>query len=145
MTWQDPSPFPRACNPNSGARASSYLSFVSDGFFDQSETVVVLAAVELLAAWVACDRAAKRPDAGGDDEAGRAGVGMLPFHLPAFQGQGMGRGLAGDADLRAGGTPLRAVGGDAAPAAALVGDEVGELMLERPPDLLLGDFPDLWV
>ena len=106
---------------------------------------MVLAAVELPAAWVACDRAAKRPDPAGDDEAARAGVGMVPFHLPAFQGQGMGYLLAGDADFRAGGTPLRAVGGDAAPAAALVGAEVGELMLERPPDLLLGDLPDLWV
>lgn len=64
---------------------------------------------------------------------------------PAFERQGVVGAFPWYAEFRAGRLPLRAVGIDAPPAAALVGDEVCKLVLERPPGLLVRDLADLGV
>ena len=55
-----------------------------DLVFDQAKMVVVASIVVFLTAGVACDGAPHRADAEDHGQAGRAGVGVFPFHLPAF-------------------------------------------------------------
>lgn len=51
----------------------------------------------------------------------------------------MVRRFASNPKFRTCGFPLCSVGGDTFPPAALVGEEVGELVLERAPDFFIGE------
>lgn len=97
------------------------------------EALVVGTAVEFAAAIVAGDRALDRADAVNDAEAIRANVRMVALHATTLEGQRVERFLAMDAELGAGGLPFIAVRIDVPTTAALIGDEVGELVLERAP------------
>lgn len=89
------------------------------------------------AAIVAGDAALDGFDAVDGGEAIGADVGMVALHPAAFEWQRVERLLAGDAEIGAGDLPFRAVGLDvAATAAAFVGDEVGEFVLEGAPEFL---------
>lgn len=106
------------------------------GVFDEAETVVVGTVVELPATFVASDGALDGAHAVDHGEAVRADVGVVALHLAALEGKCVVRAFPGDAEVGAGKLPFGTVRVDAAAAAALVGDEVGEFVFERAPEFL---------
>lgn len=66
----------------------------------------------------------------------RADVGVVTLHFPALEGEIVKWFFPWDTEVCAGGLPFWAVWIDATAAAALVGDEVGKLVLERTPNFL---------
>ncbi len=117
----------------------------SDIVPDEPEAVVVEAAVEFPAAGVAGDGAADGTDAGDHRKAGGTGVGVVAFEAARLERKGVVGLLVGDAEFRAGGAPLRSVRIDVPPPATLVGEQVGELMFQRAPDIGLGEILELWI
>ena len=117
----------------------------SDFIFDQTEALVVLPGIVFFTAGPASHCAAHRADARDHREAGRACVGMFPFHLPAFEGKRMVCSFTGDSQLGASGFPFDPVWIDLFPAAALVGEQVGELVFQSAPCLFFGEIFQLRV
>lgn len=111
----------------------------------QLESFVVAAAVEFATAIVAGDAALDRSHAVDDAEAVGADVGVVALHSTALEGQGVKWLFAGDAEIGAGSLPLVAVRIDVATPATLVGDQVGQFMLEGAPKLLGFTVAQFWI
>ena len=103
---------------------------------DQAETVVIGAVVKFPAALIARDCALDRLHPVDRGETIRADISMVALHPPALEGQVVKRLLARDAQIVARHLPLHAMRIDPAAAAALVSDEVRELMFQRAPEFL---------
>ena len=118
------------------------MGVVTDGcgserfFLDEAEPVEVAAVVEFAAAVITGNGALDGFYAVDGGKTIGADVGVLALHLTALERQVVKGLLTGDAEVGAGALPLRAVGLDAAAATALVGDEVGKLVLEGAPEFL---------
>ncbi len=101
--------------------------------FDQPEAVVVNAAIVFSAAFVTSDSALDGFHAEHRRRAMRTGIGVIPLHAASLERQRVERLLVRYAEIGACIAPLATVWIDPTASAALVGDEVCELVFQSTP------------
>ena len=106
---------------------------------------MIRAMVEFPAAVVARHRAGDRPDTVDDCETIGTNVSVGALHFPPFERKCVKWLLAWDAQVVASDLPLNPMRLDPAAAAALVGDQVRQLVLESAPKFIRLDLFKLWV
>ena len=111
----------------------------------EPEALHVFSPIMLAAAFDARNASGKRPDAGKNGVAFRAGVEELSLNSPTLKGEIVAAGLVGNAKIAAGLAPLTPVGINPAPTRPVLRQQVGQLVSQCPLDLCGGNFEQLWI